>query len=326
MLRWTTEEEKYLIENYKTSNYTDLSQILSRSEGAIRAKCFELKLVKNDRWTDDEINYLLSSYHLIATKEIAEKLNRTPTSVGIKAKKMGLKKYEYICDYNFFENINTEQKAYWLGFISADGWISTHKESNEGIVGIELQASDIGHLKKFNKDIKGNYKIDIIEKKCNLSTNQDHIFKLCRIRIYSKKMVDDLIALGLNSDKSHSLSLPQIPMELMKHYLRGYFDGDGCVRARTRKLANNDIKKYPVCDITSKCINFLETLRTYLYNSNKICSYIYPDKDDIGRLYIHKNEHTLNFLNLIYGDATVYLTRKYKIYQNIIDHTDCLAN
>ena len=62
MERWTKEQEQYLIENYLNTNYKVLSDFLCKSEGAIRAKCFDLKLIKNNRWTEDEILYLKNNY------------------------------------------------------------------------------------------------------------------------------------------------------------------------------------------------------------------------------------------------------------------------
>lgn len=325
MLRWTNEEEQYLRENYKLVDYTTLSQKLSRSEGAIRAKCFDLGLVKNDRWTQSEIDYLSLNYSDMNTKEIANALCRTVTAINIKAKKLGLKKYEYTCNFDFFEKIDTEQKAYWLGFISSDGWISI-SDTGAGTIGIELQISDIDHLKKFNKDIGGNYKIDVFEKTCNLSNDSIKLFKMCRIRVYSRKMVNDLIKLGLSNNKTENLTLPNIPQELMRHYIRGFFDGDGCVRGRKKTLASGHIKMCPICDITSKCVSFLEEIRAYLYNNKNICSYIYFNENNIGRLYIHKNQHTLDFLNYIYADSSVFLSRKFFVYEDILNHTNCLAN
>ena len=59
MEKWTKEQENLLIEKYIDTDYKTLSNILNKTEGAIRAKCFDLKLVKNSRWTDDEIIFLL---------------------------------------------------------------------------------------------------------------------------------------------------------------------------------------------------------------------------------------------------------------------------
>ena len=328
MERWTNEEEKYLIDNYMTTMYCDIAKALSKTEGAIRAKCFDLNLVKNNAWSSDEIEYLKENYNKKSIKEIAKYLNRTENSVHLKANRNGLKKSPYNCNYDFFKNIDNEEKAYWLGFIAADGWTTVNETSNSGSIGIELQYKDINHLKKFNKSICGNYKIDTLNKTCEVSTYPDRIHKMCRIRVFSIDMVHDLYKFGVTTDKTYNFHIPNIPENLMRHFIRGYFDGDGCVRTRTRKLASDQIVEYPLCDFSSVDINFLEELRRYIYDNLGICSYIYTEKSGCSRLCIHKNEHTTDFLNYLYNDAEIYLDRKYEKYLSIINNTthESLAN
>lgn len=326
MKQWTTEMVEFLKNNFDTLNFKEIGQILNKSEGAIRAKCHDLNLVKKDRWTDTDLFYLTENYAKLSTKDLAQKLNRTESAVQIKARKLGLKKYSYSCNYNFFESIETEEQAYWLGFISADGWINI-SSTNAGVVGIELQLKDIEHLKKFNKSIKGNYKIDTFEKQCKLGDKATY-HKMCRIRIYSKKMVDDLIKLGITSQKTCNLQYPSIKSHLLPHFIRGYFDGDGCLHIKKHKMSNGNISLYPICDITSHNKQFLDILRNDIYEKKNICSYIYPEKNN-HRLYIHAREHSLAFLNYIYKDAIIYLDRKYNLYKQIIEYENtrnCLAS
>lgn len=328
MERWTKEEEKYLIDNYMTTMYCDLAKLLNKTEGAIRAKCFDLNLVKNNAWSSDEIEYLKVNYGKQSVKEIAEYLNRTENSVRLKANKNGLKKSPYNCNYDFFKIIDSEEKAYWLGFIAADGWVTVNGISNAGTVGIELQYRDINQLKKFNKSIGGNYKIDVVDKTCKVSYYPDKIHKMCRIRIFSIDMVNDLCKFGVTKNKTYNFHMPEIDEKLMKHFIRGYFDGDGCVRTRTRKLASGQVVEYPLCDFSSVDINFLEELRQYMYDKLNICSYIYTEESGCHRLCIHKNEHTMTFLNYLYTDANIYLDRKYETYLSIINYAthESLAN
>lgn len=329
MERWTKEEEKYLIDNYMTEMYCDIAQHIGKTEGAIRAKCFDLNLVKNSAWSYDEIEFIKNNYQKMSIKEMAEYLNRTTNAVRLKANRCGCKRSPYNCDYDFFQCIDTEEKAYWFGFIASDGWISVNESTNSGCLGIELQASDVNHLKKFNKSINGNYKISERERLCEISTKPNSISKECCIRIFSINMVNDLINIGITSDKTHEFQFPiWLDEELYPHFIRGYFDGDGCVRTRTRRLASGEIVEYPVCDIISANKDFLDKLRTLMYEKYGICSYIYMDKN-CYRLYVHKNEHTIAFLNYMYHDAHIYLDRKYKKYLSIINNNtthESLAN
>lgn len=328
MERWTNEEEKYLIDNYMTTMYCDIAKVLNKTESAIRAKCFELNLVKNNAWSSNEIEYLKENYGKKSVKEIAAHLNRTENSVRLKANKNELKKSPYNCNYDFFKNVDSEEKAYWLGFIASDGWITVNEKSNSGTIGIELQYKDVNHLKKFNKSICGNYKIDTLNKTCEVSPYPDRIHKMCRIRIFSIDMVNDLYKFGVTTDKTYNFHIPNIPENLIRHFIRGYFDGDGCVRTRTRKLASGQAIEYPLCDFSSVDINFLEELRQYIYDKLSICSYIYTEESGCRRLCIHKNEHTMIFLNYLYNDAEIYLDRKYEKYLSIINNTthESLAN
>lgn len=328
MDRWKNDDIEFLKHNYKLLPYKTIAIKLGKTESAIRAKCFELSLVKNDRWAPDDIRFLSEHFSEYSIQELADKLYRTPNSVKVKANKLGLKKYPYNCDYKFFSRIDTEDKAYWLGFISADGWVSINHDTNSGCLGIELQASDIDHLRKCNKSLSGNYKIVNRQSTYSISTNPDKVNDHCMLRIYSISLVRDLMKLGVVPNKTYGMDLPIIPDELMRHYIRGYFDGDGCVRIRTRQTKKG-AKRYPICDIVSYNKIFLEQLRSYLYSHENICSYIYKDKEHCYRLYIHKLDHTISFLNYIYNDSNVYLDRKYYKYKEILEtykSKDCLAS
>lgn len=313
MERWTKEQEQYLKENYKTKKYCEISKEISKTENAIRAKCFDLGLVKNNGWTDDEIEYIRANYQKLSVKKMAEELNRTPNAVKLKAERIGCKKSPYNCAYDYFNIIDTEDKAYWLGFIYADGYVSINKETNSGYVGIELQASDVEHLKKFNKSISGNYQIKFYDKECNLSNNLNK-HRMCKIRIYSIDMVNDLINHGATSDKTYTMTLPSLNEELMPHFIRGFFDGDGCLYVSK----NGRIR----CHFDSVSTIFLEQLRKYFYD-NDINSYLYVSKHnegmykDLYRLEIAGTEYTKKFLQYIYQNCEIYLDRKYEKYYKV---------
>lgn len=184
--KWTKSDVEFLRNNYNTMTYEEIGIKLNRTPSAICAKCFYLNLYKKSPvWNDYELSFLRNNYSEINLKDLSEHLGRTANAVKLKAERIGLKKYPYTCDYHFFDNIDTEEKAYWLGFLTADGWISKSADSNAGVTGIELQYGDIGHLKKFNQSIGGNYKITDRWRNCLISTNQDKVNHTCVLRIFS---------------------------------------------------------------------------------------------------------------------------------------------
>ena len=260
-------------------------------------------------WNENEIKFIMENYKTMTYKEMAEKINRTENAVKLKVSKLGLKKSKYIYDVDYFKEIDTIEKAYWLGFIYADGYISIGKQNYE--FGIELQGSDYKHLKKFNKAINGNIEVGKRKKKCNL-TNK--VYEMCLIRIYSKEFVENLINQGVYTNKSYNAKLPKLNEEFMPHFIRGLFDGDGCICESKRKKHINTIR----CDFTIGCEEFMLQLREYLYNVG-INSYILKEENKAYRLVIGGLNNCNKFLEYMYKDATVMLDRKFTKKEHLYD-------
>jgi len=265
--------------------------------------------MRNGKWEEYELNFVKDNYRNMTYKEIAEKLDRTKTAVDLKVNRLGLVKSKYTYDKDFFKEIDTEHKAYWLGFIYADGCVSFDPVSKSAELCIKLQGRDDGHLKKFNKSINGNVEVQNFRRVCNLN---DKEYDGCDIRFYSNELVLDLIKLGVIPNKTLEIIFPQIKEDLISHFIRGYFDGDGCVTLdKKRKLAK--------ADFTSGSLEFLIGLREELYK-NDICSYYCQEKNkNTYRLYIRGMKNYDKFFNYIYRESTICLdrklTRKNSLYQ-----------
>lgn len=312
---WTTEEEQYLTDNFKLMTHAEMGKVLGRTEQAIRAKCFELDLFKKELpWTDDEINFVKENYMEMKTSDISQTLNRTMSAVELKARKLGLKKYPYMCDYHYFDEINTEEKAYWLGFLSADGWINKNDKSNAGVTGIELQYGDINHLKKFNKSIKGNYQITDRWRVCELSKNTEKKNHMCCIRIFSLTMYNSLVEKGFTKNKSFDCHIPPLKQDLIKHYIRGYFDGNGCFTFTDISFCINFLTASKI--LNDDIVRILETVNFH-YTEN---TYTTEFGTTMYVININRQNDKLNFLDWIYKDSTIYLDRKYKKYLKVKNH------
>ena len=255
-----------------------------------------------NKWKEEDIKFLKENYKNFTNKELAQILNRTKTAISIKLSKLGLKKTKYYYNEDYFETIDTEEKAYWLGFLYADGYISKTTYGSE--LGIELQKNDYNHLQKFNKSIKGNIEVKYRKRICNLNNKE---YETCFIRLYSKKIVNDLMNNGVIKNKSLSIELPKLNNNLMNHFIRGYFDGDGCITKNNHKNG----KEYVKCDFTCGSELFVNQLRQYLNNDN-IKSYISKEDNKPFRLVIGGMKNCDKFLNYIYEDCNIYLDRKYK--------------
>lgn len=131
--------------------------------------------------------------------------------------------HHYKADYDKFHNINSAEKAYWLGFIAADGCVYKRKE-NASLV-INLSSKDKQHLINFRTFMNSNVEIkDFVQEK-RFSNNT----QMSKIVLNSKELVEDLITTGTIPRKSLILKKPNIEEKFFMPYIKGYFDGDGSI-------------------------------------------------------------------------------------------------
>ena len=214
------------------------------------------------------------------------------------------RKYSYNKD--FFKVIDTEEKAYWLGFIYADGYIVNGiKGKNNDSLGITLSNKDKEHIEKFKKSIDSNHPIRIYKSKYGSNS--------ARIIIQDEELVADLIELGVLRNKSLILKFPTTDMvdkSLIYHFIRGYFDGDGSFKKKGQKLNGYDFSVLGT-------IEFLTELRTYLGVDNEIRKCNKNNDSNNYHLTFGGNQKVKQVANMLYGNANIYLDRKYKRYREI---------
>lgn len=204
-----------------------------------------------------------------------------------------MKNFKYSYNEKFFENIDNENKAYWLGFLYADGGINVGKRSKN--LEITLGERDKDHLTKFIHDIQGN--MPIREKTVKLKGKE---YKSYRVNICSSKLCEDLINLGCTPNKSLTLTFPQdIEPHLYPHFIRGYLDGDGTISTRCR---------ISICGT----YDFLYSLQQHLIKELDITKVkILSDKRAKHYQYERVGANALKILDYLYSNAEVYLDRKY---------------
>lgn len=125
----------------------------------------------------------------------------------------------------YFDTIDTSEKAYWLGFIYADGNITKRKISDR--FQIKLNLEDISHLYKLKDCLCSNHSIG----KYKMNTKYG-LIKYCMFAISNQHLVDSLLDKGVVYQKTKQLKFPStkvLPKEYVSHFIRGYFDGDGSI-------------------------------------------------------------------------------------------------
>lgn len=205
---------------------------------------------------------------------------------------------KYNVNETFFDCIDSEEKAYWLGFIYADGCVTKDKK----YLYINLSPTDINHLIAFNKCINSTYPIR-------------HFNNYVNLRISNKHLVSSLISCGCVPCKSLILEFPNndiLPNNLIHHFIRGYFDGDGCLSTILR-YKKNRISPVMECEI-----NFLGTYDMLHHISDNI------PIDNVkifkfGNIYkfrIQSKKRIIDLMEYLYNGASIYLERKHEKYVN----------
>lgn len=192
---------------------------------------------------------------------------------------------------NFFDSIDTEEKAYWLGFIYADGCIMQNTYSFE----LGLSTQDEGHIIKFIKDIAFTGKI--YYKKNSIS---------CCLR--SKHFWTILNSYGCVPKKSLKLVFPNENIfkdkTLIRHFIRGYFDGDGC------------ISQYVHQTIVSPHIEVIGTklfLQEILKHSKCDAKFKHDNRHSENTFSLEfTKQNGIDFINYLYQNCSIYLDRKFQ--------------
>lgn len=242
------------------------------------------------------------------TTQIADFLKISVSSIHYYLKKNGLKtpeNGETIRKFNhfisIFEKIDTEEKAYWLGFLYADGYnCASHR-----YIRLTLSTKDENHLIKFRDFIGGRKEIKNI-----FSTNSVYL------SIYSSKICNDLINLGCFQNKTFILKFPtedQVPSHLIHHFIRGYFDGDGSVFTSNEKHhRSNKIEPIIHCRIMSTKDFLTKMIEILNIGNNKCIKQI----DNVHEYQIKRKIRCEKLYDYLYKDATVFLERKKKIFDD----------
>jgi hypothetical protein len=177
------------------------------------------------RITDEQADDIVGLYETgeYTMNALSKEFNINHATISYYLRKAGLVGksiiQHYDCNTDYFEKIDTEEKAYWLGFLYADGNVYITKNGGSVYIRIELSSLDEDLLKLFLFSIGSNHPIKYRSDNTKV-----------RVCIGSIKMGTDLYNLGCPPHKTYSIEWPSdkiVPQHLKRHFLRGYSDGDG---------------------------------------------------------------------------------------------------
>lgn len=233
---------------------------------------------------------------------LAKKLGTHRSVIASVFEKAGFNRRKIIFNENYFGKIDSSEKAYWLGFMYADGCVSmTHRDK----VVINLAGKDEEHLIRWHEAIGSCLKVRRGFSNGNKVVYSQH---------YSSIMCQDLIKLGCMPKKSLKLKFPtneQVPEKLVFHFIRGYFDGDGCASLHNKWQKRPQLR---LSLIGTK--DFLTKLKEIIEIDNKLR--LTGNNKKVYCLQINGNKKSKKIADLMYKDATICLERKKKVIYGVV--------
>lgn len=214
-------------------------------------------------------------------------------------------------DSNFFRRW-TPENAYVFGLLISDGTLTTNRR---GVRYIEFVSTDRELVDRVKVWLQADHKISIKRRPPGLSWKP-----LYRIQIANKTLIADLIRMGMCHRNKTTLTLPTVPAKYRPHFIRGFFDGDGCVKkgwyvSRERKC----LRPYTTVSFTAKSGTFLRALLQCLREDAMVLG---------GSLYMGTRYCRLSFshrdgkklFRYLYGCGLrkeFYLGRKYDVFRTL---------
>ena len=243
-------------------------------------------------------------------QELSDKFGYSLPTIGKIMREYRVKPYSKVrlfspnLDEHYFQLIDTEEKAYFLGLIITDGCIYS-KNSRQNLVSLTLQDKDKYIIEKFKELIQSNKTVTSDSRGSS------------GINILSDIMVEDLKQYGVSDNKSLCTIFPNnIPNHLYKHLIRGILDGDGSVSFYARPNRRCHVKAIRFCQGNKQ---FLLDMVDYLHKEVGISPVnTYTEKESLWSIAYRNTGSLYKLYHYLYDDATIYLARKKELCDKIL--------
>ena len=301
--------DEYILKNYKEKTNAQMALELGCSKSTISnhrkhlgisASDLNVNLRKNTQYICEQYGKKTStllSKELSCSKQFIQKIWKE-NNISEKYQRHQI----YMLNEEYFKQINTHNKAYFLGFICADGCIY-RRNGHQGMLSIGIKDSDVEILNNFKADIQTTKPINIVK--------QSEKTTMAILQLTSDKLIEDLLKLGVGIRKTFDLSIKtvidNIPKQYIPSFILGYFDGDGSIDIPT----DNTISKSHIRIVgpISSLTDFHDILKIFDIES-KIIKDKRDYKEPFGSLELINTTNKYLFLKFIYSFYNISLFRK----------------
>ena len=300
--------DNYILQNYKTKTNAQMALECGCNKSTIsnHRKKLGISATELNSQLRNKTEYICSQYGKKTKTSLAKELNCSAAFIKKIWEENGLtktKKVIYCCNEKYFEKIDSPEKAYWLGFIAADGNIYK-REGHLSLLSISIKDTDIKLLQELQKELSTTKPIAITQDKRREST------KMATLQISSDLLCNQLLKIGIGIRKTFDLSIKQIfaniPKQFWSSFLLGYFDGDGSIDIPEQGISKSHIRiSAPIKSLN----DFKEVLDSFDIN----CSITQDERkytEPFGSLEFKNTTEKYMFLKFIYSLKVKCLERK----------------
>lgn len=307
--RITKEDGDFIRQQYQVMKACEIAEILGLKTDQVRSWASNHNIHKINRsiLSTEAQQFVVNNYRQMSYRQIANALGYTERQIRGWVNNH-LAKKNRMFNESYFSDISLPNRAYWLGFIYADGWIINNAEQYNYELGIELRRSDRYMLENLNQELGGVHKIVDKESHKIICGNQfPSDAQSSVLRVYSKRIVMDLSSHGIACNKSNCDVFPIVPNTQFIEFLRGYFDGDGSLSTATKGLLRFDIT-----GTNLNCFKYINKILLEVYGVN---TNIYKHDEHTYKLICYRKADVRKLLDYIYNNSSsMCLLRKRQIY------------
>lgn len=309
--------DEYILKNYKEKTNAQMALECGCNKSTIsnHRKKLGISWSELNSQLKNKTKYICSQKGKKTRKELSKELNCSISYIEKIWKENNLTGQDnqiYYCNEKYFNKIDTEEKAYWLGFIAADGNLY-RRDGHKGLISISVNKKDIEILNSFQKQLNTTKPISFVKDKRRENT------EMATIQINSDLLFNQLINIGIGIKKTFDLSINSIinsiPNKFINSFILGYFDGDGSIDIPKNKTISKSHVR--ICGPIKNLIDFQNILKEFHINSN-IIEDKRKYKEPFGSLEMSNTTEKYSFLKFIYSSNIDCLKRKKELSDELI--------
>lgn len=307
--------------NYRESSAAHLAAKYRVSLSTVYTIAYHLGVTSNQRWGAEKEGIIADYRAGIPIKRIAHERGHSHGNVLKRLKEWGVtlrtptqSKMQYDFDTTYFKAVDSHEKAYWLGFIYADGNVYRSDAGYKHVFQIHLAAKDNGHLSKLRAALKDSRPL--------YPDNGGERYMINHI-----DFVKDLMALGVTPRKSLTTTFPStdlLPNPYVNSFLLGYFDGDGSISLQDKGWHFSVIGTHEIVDRMRRCLTDAGLPSTRLRQEKRKADGTLWYLTYGGTYYTtyrsgceSRRQHSLlKLYRYLYADSPVWLDRKRTLFES----------